>query len=469
MQPEDNSSFLIPLEDAFACAGHELYLVGGFVRNRLLGLPASDLDLCGTASPDEAIVLCHASGYKAVLRSCELGTVDIVLGDQKAEYTPFRIESYAKGGSHRPVHVLFTRDILLDARRRDFTVNALYQRIRSGEIVDPLLGMQDLIQKRLRACGSTASDTLSDDGLRILRMVRFCAELGFSPDDDLLSASRAFAKNLTALSPSRIFLEWQRICLCDLKYPSFASGVDKPYAAMDILHRCGALFVLMPSLYHCMDIPQDPRYHRHDVFFHSLHCFAAVKADVSVRTAALLHDIGKAPSFTEQRNMHAHVKEGLLIADPILSVLGIPNVQRAEILHLIERHMFDLNGRANADTVRIRFANWGFCFSRKLIDLRRGDIIGSCVDSNDKTAARWEGILQAMMDQGAFDDPRLLAINGDDIAAACRIRPGKRIGKIKQILFDRCAVCPAMNKRDVLIHEAIRVNRQLPVDENSMP
>ncbi len=465
MQPDSNASFLIPLEDAFVKAGQELYLVGGFVRNRILGLPVSDIDLCGTATPDEAISLAQRAGYKASLRSCELGTVDLI-GDQRAEYTPFRVESYAAGGSHRPVQVSFTRDICLDARRRDFTVNALYQRICTGEIVDPLFGMEDLKQKHLRACGVCAADTLADDGLRILRMVRFCAELGFLPDDDLLLASQAYAKNLKALSPSRIYGEWQRICLSDTKYP-FVARDDTPYLAIDLLHRSGALFVLMPALYDCMGIPQNPNYHLHDVFFHSLHSFASVEADVALRTAALLHDIGKPPCFLHQDGrMHGHQIAGLQLADPILNVLGMPNNLRKEILLLIERHMFDLNGKANPSTVRIRFANWGFEFARKLIALRKGDVLGSGVGTKDTTAQRWEEILQTMIQEGAFDDPRRLAIDGDDIAEACQLKPGKRIGRIKQILFNRCAVSPKMNRRDVLLKEATRVNRQLPASEN---
>ncbi len=462
MQTDERTTFLHPLEDAFLKAGHQLFLVGGYVRNRILGLPISDIDLCGTASPDEAIALANSAGYHTSLRSCELGTVDIQQGEERAEYTPFRIESYAAGGAHRPVNVTFTTDINLDARRRDFTINALYQRIQTQTIVDPLGGLPDLERKRLRACGNTAGETLMDDGLRILRMVRFCAELGFSPEDDLLGAARTFAQNLSDLSPSRIYGEWQRICLCDLKYPDFSSTVDKAYYAMELLHQSGALFVLMPTLYEAVGVAQNPKYHRYDVFFHSLHCFSCTCGDVVLRTAALLHDIGKpACSEKQEGRMHGHPAYGAVLSQPILDVLGLPNKMCREILLLIERHMFDLNGNAKRDTIRIRFANWGFGFAQKLIALRKGDVSGSGMDSNDQTAARWEEILAAMQKEGAIDQMRLLAIDGDEIGKACQLPPGKRIGRIKQILFDRCAVKPAMNRSDILLREAISLNRQL--------
>lgn len=462
METDERISFLYPLEDAFLKAGHQIFLVGGYVRNRLLGLPISDIDLCGTASPEQAIALANSAGYHTSLRSCELGTVDIQQGEERAEYTPFRIESYAAGGAHRPVNVTFTTDINLDARRRDFTINALYQRIQTQTVVDPLGGLQDLERKRLRACGITADDTLIDDGLRILRMIRFCAELGFSPEDDLLFAARVYAQNLLDLSPSRIYGEWQRICLCDLKYPGFSDPVDKAYYAMELLHLSGALHVLMPALYEAAGVAQNPRYHRYDVFFHSLHSFSSAAADVVLRTAALLHDIGKPECAKMQGGrMHGHPALGAVLSQPILDVLGLPNKMRREILLLIERHMFDLNGHAKQETVRIRFANWGFDFAHMLIALRKGDILGSGMETDDRTAQRWEEILHAMQQEGAIDKMRLLAIDGDAIGKACALAPGKRIGRIKQILFDRCAVKPAMNRADILLREAISLNRQL--------
>lgn len=461
--PIDNTSFLSPLSAAFTAAGHSLYLVGGYVRNRLLSLPTSDIDVAGTATPDEALQLAAAAGYQANMRSCILGTVDLICEAGRVEYTPFRIESYPEGGSHRPCAVSFTKSMLLDARRRDFTVNALYQSIESGDILDPLGGLSDLRDHRLRACGAVAADTLKDDGLRILRMVRFCGELGFTPDGDLLSASIQYAPNLFDLSPSRIFGEWRRICLCDAKYPSFMPSVDKPFLAIDLLHSCGALKALMPTLYEGKGLAQNQTYHRYDVFDHNLHTFSSAPADVALRTAALLHDIGKpyCAKLLNNGHMHGHPEKGVEFSRPILNTLGIPNALQNEILLLIERHMFDLDGRAKESTVRIRFATWGFEFAKRLLLLRQSDIKGSGLPQRDGTVEKWEAILDRMRKEGVVDDPHLLAINGDDIMEACQLRGGPRVGRIKQLLFERCALSPKMNSREALLREAVTLNRQL--------
>lgn len=462
MQSDQIPTFLGPLAQAFATQNRRCYLVGGFVRNRLLGLETADIDLCGNMLPDEVASLARSAGYQSSIRPCGLGTVDISLSGMSAEYTPFRTESYPPDGAHKPVSVAFTDDMLLDAKRRDFCVNALYRDILTGELHDPLGGLADLKTRTLRACGNTADITLRDDGLRILRMIRLCAELGFHPNDALEQAAHAHARNLLALSPSRIFGEWRRICLCDTAYPTLSTSVDKPRYAIELMHRSGALRTLMPPLYDGVGIQQNKQYHRYDVFWHNLHCFAASPPGLVLRTAALLHDIGKSHSVDPQTgHMYGHPQKGVDIAGPILDVLGMPGAEKREILLLIERHMFDLNGQAKTDTVRIRFANWGFDFSQKLIHLRQSDITGSGLPPQGATPKKWQDILDTMRRDGSIDDMRKLAVNGDDIQKALSLTPGPRIGRIKQMLFDRCAKNPRLNKRDQLLKEASAIHRQL--------
>ncbi len=454
--------FLVPLAQAFAQNDRCCYLVGGFVRNSLLDISTSDIDLCGDMLPDAVVSLAKSAGYRATIRSCELGTVDISCDDGRAEYTPFRTESYPPGGTHRPASVAFTLDMNLDAQRRDFTVNAIYQSLTTGSISDPLGGMADLHARRLRACSKNADDTLSDDGLRILRMIRFCAELGFTPVDALMKSAQSHANNLLALSPSRIYGEWHRICLCDTAYPGFASSINKPLFAMELMHQSNALRVLLPQLYDGSDIVQNKQYHLYDVFWHNLHTFAASPPDIVLRTAALLHDIGKPYCVNAQTgHMYGHPEKGVDVAGPLLDRLGVRKTMQNEILLLIKRHMFDLNGQAKDTTVRVRFANWGFDFAQKLIHLRASDIEGSGLPPNGCTPQKWQHILDQMRREGAFDDIRLLAINGHDIQNTLSLKPGPRIGRIKQMLFDRCAVSPQLNDKDRLLKEASALHHQL--------
>jgi tRNA nucleotidyltransferase (CCA-adding enzyme) len=459
-------AFLKPLVEALGQRGQSVYLVGGAVRNALLGLPDSDFDLCGAILADAMVAIAEAAGYQANIRSCELGTVDIINRDGRAEYTPFRIERYAPGGAHRPDFVEFTVDIGADALRRDFTVNALYKNMATGEIADPLGGLEDLRAKRLRACGKTASDTLKDDGLRILRMARFCAELGFAPEKALCDAAHAHAHNLRAISPSRIFGEWQRLCLCDMKYPGFAPDCDKPMIAITLLDQSGALRMLMPVLYDGVGVAQDEKVHRFDVFGHSLHAFAAAPPDVALRTAALLHDIGKPSALGKCGRMYDHQYESVALARPILDILGVPMSLQKEILPLISRHMFDMDGRAKESTVRVRFATWGFDFAEKLIKLRLCDAVGSGLPPRMGTIEKWRRILAQMKREGAIDDPRMLAIDGYDIQQVCRLGPGAHVGRIKALLFERCAQNPNLNRRGVLLSEAASLCRQLGISES---
>ena len=458
--------WIAPLAQAFEAQGAALYLVGGAVRNALLGMDATDFDACGALLPKAAQALAIACGYEARVRSCELGTVEIGCVQGRLEYTPFRVESYASGGEHRPARVQFTDSLTEDAMRRDFTINALYAHAGTGEVLDPCGGIPDLARGTLRACRPCAHHTMRDDGLRILRMVRFAGELQFAPDSALMEAARANARNLLDLSPTRIFGEWQRICLCDTRYPASGQGPEKLLYAMDLLHQCGAMQVLCPELCEGIGVLQAPRYHAHDVYGHNLHTFAAAPPELDMRLAGLLHDVAK-PRRAHAQNgkMYGHEVQGAEMAQAILARLGVPDALRGDVCTLIARHMFDLTGQAKESTLRVRFCNWGFAFVRKLICMRQCDIAGSGRPAvHDTTVARWQRVLDTLCAEGAIDDIRQLRIDGTQIMRACGIGPGPRVGRIKQLLFEQCAQDPRRNEPQRLMREAQRLCRQLPKD-----
>ena len=456
--------WITPLAQAFETQGTALYLVGGAVRNALLGIDPTDFDACGALLPEAVQSLAAACGYEARVRSCEMGTVDIACAQGQLEYTPFRVESYAKGGEHRPARVRFTHSLTDDAKRRDFTINALYAHAGTGEILDPCGGQADLAHGVLRACRACARHTLQDDGLRILRMVRFAGELQFAPDPALMHAAQAYVHNLLDLSPSRVFGEWQRICLCDTRYPSKGQGPQKLLYAMELLHRCGAMQVLCPELCEGIGILQAPRYHAYDVYEHNLHTFAAAPPVLLMRLACLLHDVAKPRRAAAQNGkMYGHETQGAEMAQRILARLGVPHALRRDVCTLIARHMFDLTGQAKESTLRVRFCSWGFDFVDTLICMRRCDVAGSGRPAvYDETVARWQHVLNALRAEGAIDDIRQLRIDGAQIMQACGIGPGPRVGRIKQLLFEQCAQDPRRNEPRRLMLEAQRLARQLP-------
>ncbi len=228
---------------AFCAAGGRAYLVGGAVRNRLLGLPCADTDLAGTLSPEDAVrAFCGIPGGGARIVQRTLGTVHACVGGLEIEYTPFRAESYA--GGHVPCAVRFGVGMREDALRRDFTVNALYQALDCGDVIDPLGGLADLSARLLRAARPVPAQTLRDDGLRLLRLCRFAAELGFSAEEGTLAAAAAHAHLLAEISPERRLQELTRLLLADARYPGGRGGTA---AGLALARDIGLLAYLLPS------------------------------------------------------------------------------------------------------------------------------------------------------------------------------------------------------------------------------
>lgn len=439
-------------------APQPLYLVGGGVRNALLSLPEGDYDLTGPLPPEEMLRLSLQAGYPAVLRSSKMGTVEIRLSGNLIEYTTFRIESYPPGGSHHPACVVFTQSMEQDALRRDFTVNALYADLATGQVFDPVNGLAGLARRRLSACRPSAVETLRDDGLRLLRMARFAGELGFEIEPGLMQAARRFAPQIHAISAPRIWSECSKIVLADTKY-QVAEGHIR---AMQALDESCVLYELAPELGEGRGVMQNQVYHAFDVLGHNLAAYAASSPQAALRWAALLHDVGKPRAKDETGRMIGHDAIGAAMSEKILARLGADNHTVRLVHDLIARHMFDLNGSAKPNTVRRHFALWGFSFAEQLIALRRSDIAGSgrpLVEMD--TAAKWEKILSDMRSQGCIDDMRLLRISGAEIMQACQIAPSPMVGRIKQALFEQCAMDPEKNDPSWLLAMAPKIYRQL--------
>lgn len=199
---------------AFAARGRRLYAVGGAVRDALLGLRPADTDFSGSLSPQDAVRAFETSGGRAVVKDQALGTLDIRWPDgTSAEYTPFRRESYGRG--HRPSDVALTDSLEEDAFRRDFSVNAFYRDVETGDLLDPTNGLPDLAKRVLRTTTEDPDVILRDDGLRLMRLCRLCAELGFQPEERTLDAARNNAALLADIPAERRGRELARLLTAD--------------------------------------------------------------------------------------------------------------------------------------------------------------------------------------------------------------------------------------------------------------
>lgn len=247
--------WLLAVARVFERAGEPVYLVGGAVRNPLMHLPLSDVDVCGPARPERVMALCEGTEVRAVLRAAHFGTVELHVTDadgarHMAEYTTFREDSYRCG--HRPDAVRFTTDISVDALRRDFSVNALYRRLHDGAlgpVIDPTGGQRHLEQGVLHTVTPDPDRVLRDDGLRILRAARFQAELDLAPTPALLDSLTRHAPLLKDIARERLRDEWQKILLADLRYPMLKRRAPATASGLKTLRDCGAWTFLVDAPY----------------------------------------------------------------------------------------------------------------------------------------------------------------------------------------------------------------------------
>lgn len=197
---------------------NNLFVVGGYIRNSLMGLPLDDIDICSDVTVENLVTLCAGTEFDVKIKSKFLGTAIISVDDQKYEYSCFRKEVYSEDGAHTPSEVEFIADVREDARRRDFTINAIYYDISKDELLDFYTGVSDINNKILRTI-ETPEFVLSHDGVRILRLFRFQAELNFKIDKETLATAVKYAKNMKSLSGERLAYEIEKILHSSKRYP----------------------------------------------------------------------------------------------------------------------------------------------------------------------------------------------------------------------------------------------------------
>ncbi len=447
--------------------GTRAYAVGGFVRNTLLNLPYADLDICSALPPADASALMRAAGFHVVEKALDFGTIEIhfIFEGQKYifEHTTLRKDFYGGDGSHRPQRVVFTDDLREDAVRRDFTVNALYADLATGDVLDITgRGLAHLRQGMIAAAHEDPYQTIKDDGLRLLRLVRFACELGFEIDPLLWAAACEKISLLTDISAERIRDEAVKIMLSDIKYPRLTKNTLPHKKGLLMLNDLCALPFIFPSLLLGRGAGQNIQYHAYDVFTHCIQAFAISEPDIQSRLAALLHDSGKPAALTENGNMHGHETYGAEIARRELKALAFDNKTIDTVALLIKNHMFDLKSMAKPLTVRKKAAELGADMFRKLIALRRADFIGSGRPMETvESADRWQKILDEMLAEKAPFTENDLNITGSDIMQALNIPEGALIGLIKKRLLAVCIVRPSQNSRRFLLAHAKNIYKEI--------
>lgn len=424
--------------------GRELYAVGGCVRDAIRGVQCYDVDLSGAVPPEELVKILAKSPFTVVSASPRLGTV-IIKGKRAYEYTTFRIDSYPSGsGVHTPSEVEFTSDLYVDAKRRDFKCNAVYYEIKSKKLIDPLGGIDDIHNKIL----STTVDpdvVLSQDGLRILRLVRFVSTLGYDVDNQTYESAKQLVSRLEEISVERVREELNKIL-----------GGEYCYKALNMMRDLGILKIILPELAENDGVEQKPQFHKYDVLEH---IFKTVEASpVDVRLAALFHDIGKGVCQRDYGNTYLHSIIGASITQKIMKRLKYPTKQTERTVRLVKVHMYDGSGNAKLYKCR-KFIAENIDIFDDLLELMKADCIATGYWQESKTADKLKAIYSEMLENGIPMSIKQMNIGGADLQALGY--KGEEIGKmLKEIWRETLSGKIANSKTDLVRYAEARMRKR---------
>ena len=422
--------------------GHAAYVVGGGVRDALLGRPETDWDVATDALPERILALFPTGHYENRFGTVTIGGVEVTTFRRDHQYADHR----------RPDSVTFTDDVTADLSRRDFTVNAIAWG-RSGHEtddslapgwVDPSAGLADLDARRLRAVGEPRR-RFDEDSLRLLRAARLAAQLGFEIEPATRAAMAESAHLAAWVSSERVGAELRKML-----------RAEPPSSGFRILAETGLLAAFFPELAAQQGVAQD-KIAGHDLWDHALATLDAAAAlepaNTRLRLAALLHDIGK-PSTLADGHFIGHDSAGARLAEALLGRLAFPRREVEAVAELIGQHMFSYERRWSDAAVRRFIRRVGRALVDEQLRLRQADNIGSGLDADAGALAelrqRVAGQLEASVPLSLHD----LAVGGDDLLAAFDRPAGPWVGTVLDRLLEIVIADPARNTRGELLDAA---------------
>lgn len=416
--------------------GYEAYAVGGCVRDSLLKRTPGDWDITTSAMPEETKALFD----KTFDTGIEHGTVTVLLGKEGYEVTTYRIDGEYTDSRH-PKEVTFTRSLKEDLLRRDFTINAMAYNDKDG-LVDIFGGMDDLQKKCIRCVGN-ARERFSEDALRILRGVRFAAQLGFDIDPDTKEGMRALAPTLRNISAERIQVELVKMLTS-----------DRP-ELLKMAWELGITAIFLPEFDRMMETSQETPHHMYNVGDHTLHAMCNVRPDKILRLTMLLHDAGKPALKTIDEAGVAHFKkhalESEIIAKNVLKRLKFDNDTLHKVTKLVKYHDYRMS--ATAKNVRRAMNQIGEDLFPYYMEVRRADVLAQSMYKREekvKNLDEIEELYREIVARAQCVSLKELAVNGSDLIKA-GMTPGKEIGEKLQELLDLVIEDPQMNTKEKLL------------------
>jgi poly(A) polymerase len=417
------------LGERFLAAGSELYLVGGFVRDLVLGRldPGGDLDFSTDAPPHEVTRLLRGWADRRYLVGVKFGTVGAMKEGRTLEITTFREDVYST--EHRKPAVTFAKDVETDLSRRDFTINAMAVRLPDGAFVDPFGGVRALANRSL----DTPLDpeiSFGDDPLRMLRAARFMSHLDVVPTPRVVAAIRAMHERLAIVSAERIADELGKLLL----------GAA-PARGLELLVETGLADEFLPEL-SALRLEQDPVHQHKDVLRHTLAVVERCEPDLVLRLAGLLHDVGKPKTrqiTSDGVQFHHHEAVGARMADARLRDLRYPNQVVDDVVKLIEMHLrFHGYGEGWTDSAVRRYVRDAGPLLDRLNQLTRAD----CTTRNERRASEFarlqdelEERIARLAEQENLDALRP-PLDGRQVMERLGIAPGPMVGSALDFLME---------------------------------
>ena len=416
--------------------GFEAFIVGGCVRDSILGRRPDDWDITTSARPEQVKALFR----RTVDTGLKHGTVTVLMDKESYEVTTYRIDGEYEDGRH-PKEVAFTASLEEDLKRRDFTINAMAYHPDRG-LVDLFRGMDDIRAEIIRCVGNPL-ERFGEDALRILRAVRFSAQLGFSIEEETKKGIEELAPNLKLVSAERIQTELVKLLVSphpDYLLTAYETGITRQF---------------LPEFDACMETGQNTPHHCLSVGLHTLQSLLNIRPDKVLRLTMLLHDIGKPAVKKTDENGRDHFKmhgpAGEKMASAILRRLKFDNDTISKVCRLIRWH----DDRPAPDMCSVRRAvnRIGEDIFPLYLEVQRADMLAQSAYKREEKAARLEGVNECyrkILEEGQCVSLKSMAVKGKDLIAA-GYAPGPELGEILNRLLEHVLEHPEDNEKDRLL------------------
>ncbi len=421
-------------------AGFDAYVVGGCVRDSVLGKEPDDWDITTNALPLEVKALFR----RTVDTGLQHGTITVMRGSEGYEVTTYRTDGKYSDGRH-PDKVTFVPSLEEDLKRRDFTINAMAYNDRAG-LIDLFGGMQDLKDGIIRCVGN-AEERFSEDALRMLRAVRFAAKLGYTLDEDVYESIKKRASTLSVVSAERITTELIKLLTSD--HPEM----------IKIAYETGLTAVFFPEFDKAMQTEQNHPHHMYNVGDHIVESVRISSNDRIIRLTMLLHDIAKPETLTVDEegitHFHGHATLGAEMAEEILRRWKLDNDTIRRVCRLIRYHDLGKGVPCSPRAVRkgVRLMEEDFPL---LLEVERADILAQSTYMREEkleTLARYSEEYEIILRENQCCNLKSLAVNGKDLVGL-GFNPGPGLGKALSALLDKVIEDPSLNEKDVLLKMA---------------